>query len=316
MVNASDILNANCLIVDDQEFNVLLLEQLLRRAGYTRISSTRDPQAVCALHRDHHYDLILLDLQMPGMDGFEVMEGLKAVETGGYIPVLVITAQPGHKQRALQAGAKDFVSKPYDHAEVLTRVHNLLEVRLLYKQIEHDNRVLESLALHDPLTGLANRRLLADRLSMALVHARRDKTAMAVVCLDLDGFKQLNDRLGHGAGDLLLKLVANRLVGAVREEDTVARLGGDEFMLVLWNVGTPGDAATVARKVIEALAQPFDIEGNTVSITASAGVGVYPVHGEDADTLTRSADQALYAAKRAGKNVCSDRNFNRSGLST
>ena len=306
MVNTADILNANCLIVDDQEFNILLLEQLLRRAGYAHISSTRDPRAVCALHRDHHYDLILLDLQMPGMDGFEVMEGLKAIETDGYIPVLVITAQPNLKKRALGAGAKDFVSAPYDHAEVLTRVHNLLEVRLLYKQIELDNRVLESLALHDQLTGLPNRRLLADRLSMALVHARRDKAAMAVVYVDLDGFKQLNDRLGHGAGDLLLKLVANRLVGAVREEDTVARLGGDEFMLVLWNVGEPDDAATVARKVIEALAQPFDIEGNSVSITASAGVGVYPVHGEDADTLTKSADQALYAAKRAGKNVCSE----------
>jgi len=143
MVNASDILNANCLIVDDQAASVLLLEQLLRGAGYTRISSTRDPQAVCALHRDNHYDLILLDLQMPGMDGFEVMEGLKAIETDGYIPVLVITAQPDHKKRALRAGAKDFVSKPYDLAEVLTRVHNLLEVRLLYQQIEQYNRVLE-----------------------------------------------------------------------------------------------------------------------------------------------------------------------------
>ena len=143
MVSSSDILNAKCLIVDDKEVNVVLLEQMLRGAGYTRLTSTRDPQAVCALHRDNHYDLILLDLQMPGMDGFEVMEGLKAIETDGYIPVLVITAQPGHKQRALQAGAKDFVSKPYEWAELLMRVHNLLEVRLLYKQIAHDNKVLE-----------------------------------------------------------------------------------------------------------------------------------------------------------------------------
>ena len=100
MVNLSDILNAKCLIVDDQEANVLLIEQMLRGAGYARIASTTDPQRVCALHRDNHYDLILLDLQMPGMDGFEVMEGLKAIETDGYIPVLVITAQPGHKKRA------------------------------------------------------------------------------------------------------------------------------------------------------------------------------------------------------------------------
>ena len=276
---------------------------MLRGAGYARVTSTRDPQAVCALHRDNHYDLILLDLQMPGMDGFEVMEGLKAIEPDGYIPVLVITAQPGHEQRALQAGAKDFVSKPYQWAEVLMRVHNLLEVRLLYKQIEHHNEVLESLALHDQLTELANRRLLADRMSMALVHARRNKSAMAVVYLDLDGFKQLNDRLGHGAGDMLLKMVASRLVKTVRQEDTVARLGGDEFVLVLWHLAEPSYAATVARKVIEALSQPFDIEGNTVSTTTSAGVGIYPIHGEDADTLTKSADLALYEAKRAGKNL-------------
>ena len=303
MISSADILHGNILIVDDQAPDVLLLEQMLRGAGYARVTSTRDPQAVCALHRDNHYDLILLDLQMPGMDGFEVMEGLKAIETDGYIPVLVLTAQPGHKQRALQAGAKDFVSKPYEWAEVLMRVHNLLEVRLLYKQIEHHNEVLESLALHDQLTGLANRRLLTDRMSMAMAHARRNESAMAVVYLDLDGFKQLNDRLGHGAGDILLKMVANRLVKTVRQEDTVARLGGDEFVLVLWHLAEPGYAATVARKVIEALSQPFDIEGNTVSITTSAGVGIYPIHGEDADTLTKSADLALYEAKRAGKNL-------------
>ena len=303
MISSADILHGNILIVDDQAPDVLLLEQMLRGAGYARVTSTRDPQAVCALHRDNHYDLILLDLQMPGMDGFEVMEGLKAIEPDGYIPVLVITAQPSHKQRALQAGAKDFVSKPYEWAEVLMRVHNLLEVRLLYKQIEHHNEVLESLALHDQLTGLANRRLLTDRMSMAMAHARRNESAMAVVYLDLDGFKQLNDRLGHGAGDILLKMVANRLVKTVRQEDTVARLGGDEFVLVLWHLAEPGYAATVARKVIEALSQPFDIEGNTVSITTSAGVGIYPIHGEDADTLTKSADLALYEAKRAGKNL-------------
>ena len=303
MISSADILHGNILIVDDQAPDVLLLEQMLRGAGYARVTSTRDPQAVCALHRDNHYDLILLDLQMPGMDGFEVMEGLKAIEPDGYIPVLVITAQPGHEQRALQAGAKDFVSKPYEWAEVLMRVHNLLEVRLLYKQIEHHNEVLESLALHDQLTGLANRRLLTDRMSMAMAHARRNESAMAVVYLDLDGFKQLNDRLGHGAGDMLLKMVASRLVKTVRQEDTVARLGGDEFVLVLWHLAEPGYAATVARKVIEALSQPFDIEGNAVSITTSAGVGIYPVHGEDADTLTKSADLALYEAKRAGKNL-------------
>ncbi|CAG1003064.1 partial Response regulator PleD, partial [Methylophilaceae bacterium] len=144
MVSAADILDANILIVDDQEANVQLLEQLLREAGYRCITPTTDPQAVCALHRDNHYDLILLDLQMPGMDGFQVMEGLKEIETDGYLPVLVITAQPGHKLRALASGAKDFISKPFDLVEVKTRIHNMLEVRLLYKQLEHYSREMES----------------------------------------------------------------------------------------------------------------------------------------------------------------------------
>ncbi|HEV8263184.1 MAG TPA: response regulator [Burkholderiales bacterium] len=139
----SDILNASILIVDDQEANVSLLEQLLREAGYACIASTMNPREVCALHRKNRYDLILLDLQMPGMDGFQVMEGLKTNAADGYLPVLVITAQPGHKLRALQAGAKDFISKPFDLVEVKTRIHNMLEVRLLYKKLENYSKVLE-----------------------------------------------------------------------------------------------------------------------------------------------------------------------------
>jgi diguanylate cyclase (GGDEF)-like protein len=302
-VSTADILNAGILIVDDQEANVQLLEQMLRGAGYARITSTRDPHAVCALHRANHYDLILLDLRMPGMDGFQVMESLKEIETDGYLPVLAVTAEPAHKLRALQSGAKDFVSKPFDLAEVLMRVHNMLEVRLLHEAARNYSKMLEALALNDPLTGLANRRLLADRMSMALVHARRNKSAMAVVYLDLDGFKQINDTLGHGVGDVLLKMVAERLVATVREEDTVARLGGDEFLLSLWHVSGIDYAATVASRAIEAVSQPYSIEGNTVSITTSAGVSIYPDHGEDAETLLKSADLALYEAKAAGKNA-------------
>jgi len=303
MVSDTDILNAGILIVDDQEANVQLLEQMLTKAGYTRVTSTMDPHAVCDLHRANHYDLILLDLRMPGMDGFQVMECLKEVETDGYLPVLAVTAQPAHKLRALQSGAKDFVSKPFELAEVLVRVHNMLEVRLLHEAARNYGKILEALALNDHLTGLANRRLLADRMSMALVHARRNRSAMAVVFLDLDGFKQINDTLGHGTGDVLLKMVAERLLATVREEDTVARLGGDEFVIALWHVSGADYAAAVASRAIEAVSQPYDIEGATVSVTTSAGVSIYPEHGEDADTLMKNADLALYAAKAAGKNA-------------
>jgi len=143
MVSPADILNAGILVVDDQEANVLLLEGMLRIAGYTCIESTTDPREVCELHRKRRYSLILLDLQMPGMDGFQVMEGLKEIEEDGYLPVLVITAQPAHKLRALQAGAKDFVSKPFDLAELRARVHNILEVRLLHLGLEQTVRELE-----------------------------------------------------------------------------------------------------------------------------------------------------------------------------
>jgi PAS domain S-box-containing protein len=143
MISESDIRSAKILIVDDQAPNVSLLEQLLAEAGYTGATSTMNPQEVCALHRNNHYDLILLDLQMPGMDGFQLMEVLKTNAADSYLPVIVLTAQPGHKLRALKAGAKDFISKPFDLIEVKTRIHNMLEVRLLYKALERYNTELE-----------------------------------------------------------------------------------------------------------------------------------------------------------------------------
>ena len=139
----AELLKASILICDDQESNITLLEQMLAQAGYTGVSSTMNPQEVCALHRKNHYDLILLDLQMPIMDGFQVIEGLKTNADDAYLPVLVLTAQPGHKLRALQAGAKDFVSKPFDLVEVRTRIRNLLEVRLLYRRLEQYAAELE-----------------------------------------------------------------------------------------------------------------------------------------------------------------------------
>ncbi len=147
MLEVTELLNASILIVDDQESNVTLLEHMLHNAGYLGVMSTMDPTTVCALHEQHCFDLILLDLQMPVMDGFQVMEALKQIETGGYLPVLVITAQPGHKLRALQAGAKDFVSKPIDLLEVETRIHNMLEVRLLHRKLNDYNKVLEQTVL-------------------------------------------------------------------------------------------------------------------------------------------------------------------------
>ncbi|WP_296691151.1 diguanylate cyclase [Rhodoferax sp.] len=303
-VDLTDILGARILIVDDLAANVQLLERMLHESGYRCLTSTMDPRTVCALHATHHYDLILLDLQMPGMDGFAVMDELKKIETEGYVPILVITAQPGHKLRALTSGAKDFISKPFDLMEFRMRVYNMLEVRLLYKKLKNSNRMLESLALHDPLTGLPNRRLLMDRLALAIAHAKRHNRTMALMFLDLDGFKQVNDTLGHDVGDTLLQMAAKRLVGAVRQGDTVARLGGDEFVVALPDLKHGDDVVELVAKVVQAMAQPYRIQGHGVNVTASVGVSVYPAHGEDVQTLMKSADLALYEAKNSGKNDC------------
>ena len=147
MIEPIDLLNARILIVDDQETNISLLTQMLNEASYSNVSSTMKPQEVCALHRKHNYDLILLDLQMPVMDGFQVMEGLKTNHAEAYLPVIVLTAQPGHKLRSLQAGAKDFISKPFDLVEIKLRIHNMLVVRFLYKKLETYNKLLEQTVL-------------------------------------------------------------------------------------------------------------------------------------------------------------------------
>ena len=178
MITSSDILNGKILIVDDQQADVLLLERMLHGAGYTDITTTMDPHAVCELHREHRYHLILLDLHMPDMDGFQVMEDLKKIDPDGYVPVIVITAQPGHKLRALEAGAKDFISKPFDVAEVLARVRNMLKVRLLHREAQNYSKMLEQ---------KAEERIADLQESESLFRNYTESTPDAIVIVDRDG---------------------------------------------------------------------------------------------------------------------------------
>lgn len=202
MIHTSDLLKAKLLIVDDQAANVLLLERLLRSAGYSAITATQNPTEVAALHRQNRYDLILLDLNMPEMDGFQVMEALKSLEGDGTLPVLVITAQPNEKLRALKAGALDFVSKPFDIAEVLARVHNLLQVRLLnletqklYEQVLVEQGLSDRL-LHNVLPqAIAERlkgrsQLTAEHLNQAIVDSYAQVTVLFADMVGFTAFSQ------------------------------------------------------------------------------------------------------------------------------
>ena len=302
MPSQDEILKAKILVVDDSPDNVDLMLEILRDAGYSNVTATMRPAQVCPLHLEHCYDLILLDLQMPELNGFQVMKGLKEIEHGGYLPVLALTAQPSFKIAALEAGARDFISKPFDLMEVHKRIHNMLEVRLLYKELAQYSKQQQELALHDPLTGLPNRRLLEDRIEHTLQHSARVRGKSAILYLDLDGFKAINDTYGHAYGDEILKLVAARLVNASRKEDTVARIGGDEFVIVLGNLAGKGDAREPAAKLIEVISEPYFINDLTLRLSTSIGISIYPDDATTVDALLSAADTALYEAKRAGKN--------------
>jgi adenylate cyclase len=263
MTTSSDILRGKILIVDDQKANVALLEQMLRGAGYASVASTMDPGRVCELHLVNRYDLILLDLQMPGMDGFQVMENLKEIETGGYLPVLVITAQPEHKLRALRAGARDFVSKPFDLAEVLIRVHNMLEVRLLHLETKRlYDRVVAEQKVSERLLAAVLPRSIAERLKR-----RPEVTAEGVTELITESFAEVTvlfadilefTKFSEGASaDVLrgvLDVIASR-ADMIAGDPVIqrARIIGDAYL------ATMGLSDPVAVHTIRASHQALDL---------------------------------------------------------
>jgi adenylate cyclase len=242
MISSSDILNGKILIVDDLEANIILLERMLRGAGYTAIETSSDPNRVSELHIKNRYDLILLDLQMPGMDGFQVMEQLKQIETDGYLPVLVITAQPEKKLRALQAGAKDFISKPFETAEVLARVRNMLEVRLLhremktlYDQVIAEQKMSERLLLNVLPHAIAERlkgrpEIVADSFTALIADSFADVT---VLFADIVGFT----KFAEGVSPVVIVDVLNQIF--TRFDDIADRRG-------LEKIKTIGDAYMAA----------------------------------------------------------------------
>jgi adenylate cyclase len=204
MISPADILNGKILLVDDMKANVVLLDKILRGAGYASVASTTDPRAVQELHRANRYDLILLDLSMPGMDGYQVMDGLKDIEAGGYLPVLVLTAQPEQKLRALNAGARDFVSKPFDVAEVLVRVHNMIEVRLLhlemkklYEQVVAEQRVSDRLLNNVlPRTIIERLKVRPEAMAESFTELIADRfSEVTVLFADIVGFTKFSERV-------------------------------------------------------------------------------------------------------------------------
>jgi diguanylate cyclase (GGDEF)-like protein len=303
------------LIVDDEPQNRRLLEALLLPEGYDTLTAANG-EAALGLVAEHAPDLILLDIMMPGMDGYEVAAALKADPVTAGIPIIMVSAQGDRsaRLRGLEAGAEDFLTKPVDRGELWLRARNLLRLKELSdslhkqsigleEQVQARTADLHRLAHYDALTGLPNRTLFYETLQKTLLIAQDRGWTIALVFIDVDNFKNVNDTLGHEVGDDLLAQLSDRLVQCVRLRDTVGRLGGDEFaMMLLMDEGKQG-AAVVATKVSDALRSPFYLLGHEVTVTASIGITVYPDDSSDPAALIRYADTAMYRAKKAGRDT-------------
>lgn len=306
------------LIVDDTPTNIETLVAMLEK-DYELALANAGASALRLLSNGVAVDLILLDVMMPDMDGFEVCEALKQASATREIPVIFVTARTDQESEAqgLAAGAVDFIHKPITKEVVrsrvalhLTLVRQRRELEKLNAQLAHSlanveqaNLMLKYLADHDALTGLPNRVLFFDRLSLGLAACARHGTSLALLFIDLDDFKPVNDRLGHAVGDQLLMEVARRLKQTVRACDSVGRIGGDEFVVLLQDIGEEADALRVAGKIRQAMASPYTLGPHAVSISGSIGVVLGPRDGRHPMELAQKADDAMYDAKAVGGNL-------------
>jgi diguanylate cyclase (GGDEF)-like protein len=282
------------LVADDDRTLRFALCDILQRDGYRVEQASSGRQAISICER-RMPDLLLLDAKMPEMDGFTVCSRLRSLPNGVSTPVLIITAlEDEHTiDKAFAAGATDYIPKPVHFAVLRQRVARLLDAS---RTEEHASR----LAYQDTLTGLPNRALFMERLEAALSNTRQEPHLHAVLVLDLDRFKLTNDALGHEAGDLLLKTAAMRIQGCARAGDLVSRFGGDEFTILLENIHSTHNAATVAEKICAAIAKPFVISSQEYYISASIGISLAPTDGSNASLLVKRADTAMFRAKERG----------------
>ena len=321
------------LVVDDTKANLVAMRRLLARSGAEIFEAASGNEAL-ALCLDHQFALILLDVNRPDMDGFEVAALLSETEQLRETPIIFVTAAYADDMSRLKgyrSGAVDYVAKPINDVILQSKVRIFLELYAARSELEQamaslsernqqltleiaERKKIEALvrhqASHDTLTGLPNRMLFHDRLSVAINHAQRHHGKFALACIDIDGFKNVNDEHGHPAGDALLQEIAVRLLEELRRNDTVARLGGDEFALILEEIDDPQLALQLCQSLCEALAEPYTLMlgESTINVRIGASIGVAPYlesDRQDADELLiRSADRAMYEAKRAGKNCC------------
>jgi diguanylate cyclase (GGDEF)-like protein len=284
------------LVVDDTRINQQILDSLLNQDYQIKVAGN-GVRALDIAKCFPHPDLILLDVHMPQMNGYEICRKLQENILTRHIPIIFVTAEFNKESEShgLQLGAVDYITKPISPAIVLQRVRN----QILLKQHEKE---LQRLAHYDSLTGIPNRMLLADRMEQAIAQAKREGGMLGVFYLDLDGFKPVNDSLGHQAGDQVLIEIARRIESILRKGDTCARIGGDEFAVLLPNIDYEEKCIITVKRLLEVIAQPIIVQEQSFFLTASIGISICSGDDNDADALLNCADQAMYIAKKSGKN--------------
>ena len=280
------------LIVDDQPSDLVMLSEAVRDLGEVYVAS--DGRMVMEVARFCRPDLVLLDIQMPQMNGFEICRAIKADPKLCDAAILFVTShtQSENEIKALEYGGVDFIQKPLNLPVVRAHVRAHLSLRTEAKK----------LAYYDALTGLPNRMLLQDRAEQALQKAQRAHARVAMLLLDLDNFKSINDSVGHSVGDAVLKRVAQRLRESSRAIDTVSRQGGDEFVILLPEVQRFDAIGDFVERLLTTIAAPIELGNARYVLSASIGIGVFPDDSEDLEALYRHADVAMYQAKQDGRN--------------
>ncbi len=286
------------LLVEDNPGDARLLRENLADVAAARYDLTcvRNLTGAISSLSEKDFDIVMLDLSLPDSQGFNTFHSIRM--HAPHVPIILLTSLHDEELavRTLQNGAQDYLIKGQVDGRLISR-----SIRFAIER--HQARAREHrMAYFDSLTDLPNRRLFHDRLNQALAHAHRYEEKMALMFVDLDGFKLVNDSMGHNTGDLLLKTVAARLQECLRKSDTVSRIGGDEFTCILPHIKRSGDVYIVAQKIIKALNRPFHITGREVYISGSIGASLYPDDAADFEELIKNADSAMYKAKACGKN--------------
>jgi len=290
------------LVVDDDEHIRTLMRIQLGLRGYEVIEAANGQEALDACAKGG-IELALLDIEMPGLDGYEVLTRIKADERLREVPVVLVTARTlaGDVVRGLGLGAHDYLRKPFESSELLARTDAAIKIKHLQDELRQRNAELDRASRLDPLTEVHNRRHLNDQLDILSSASVRHGTPLGVVMVDVDLFKDVNDSLGHAAGDQVLRVIAARLRRTTRREDVLGRWGGEEFLILAPLTDLTGTRALAERIRAAVALHPVEIDdGATITVTVSLGCASGA--GADAGELVADADAALYRAKAAGRN--------------